>query len=460
MKPKIALAIPPKQEISRDQVYAAPQAGLGYIAGGLCKADHKVKVYNSKFANIYEKELTQELIDAKYDIVGFSAMTCEITSVARIAKNIKAANKECKIVVGGCHTNAIPERSMQEFPDIDLICIGEHEDQIGELFQMLHDRAYDDLENTEHIIFRRNGEVYHKNLIRRIIKDIQPLPWPAYHLFGNPFAYPVLFSARGCPFSCNFCQRNSGKKLRKRDPVDICDEIEYFTTLFHSEQFTFRDECFAVNKRFTTSICEEMIRRGLNNKVRWTCETHASTADYDLFCLMRDAGCYYLEFGVESGSDQILRQTRKGTTVEMIENAFEIATKAKLKRGGMFILGHLNETKKTMFKTISLAARLNPDNIGISIMTPYPGTGVYEMAKRNTAGVRLLTEDWEKYDNLKGTPMGWEKLSIRTVKTFQLLGLFLYYLSNFRFRQLFYYLRHHKNWKLLFMSILRPKQQN
>ena len=444
MKKKIALALPPKQRLAQDQFHGTPQLGIGYIAGGLKRDGIDVTVYNSKYENIYEDELTRILINESYDIIGFSAMTFEIKSVGRIAEQIKSVKKDCLVAVGGCHVNAIPKETMEEFPHFDIACIGEHEDQISKIFELLYYRDYNGLEKFDNIVFRRDKELFYKNLNRRFIKDIGKLAKPAYEIFNSKNLNPAYFSARGCPFFCFFCQQNSGRVLRKRNPIDVCDEIEYFSNYFNQKVFTFRDESFAVDKEHTTTLCHELIRRRLNKKLKWTCETHSRVADYELFCLMREAGCYYVDIGIEAGSNKILKATGKNTTVETIKGACNAVKRAKLKLGGLFILGHPYETKKTMFQSIFLGVRLNPDSITFSMMTPFPGTKVYDYASRHEAGLRLLTKDWERYDNITGSAMTWDNFSIRTIKVFQVLGLVFYHLFNLRIMQFVKYLYKHR----------------
>jgi radical SAM superfamily enzyme YgiQ (UPF0313 family) len=441
---KIALCLPPKQRLAQDQYHSKPQTGIAYIAGGLRKDGIDLTIYNSKFENIFEDKLTTLLINGSYDIIGFSAMTIEIKSIGRIADRIKAVQKDCIIAVGGCHVNAIPKETMEEFPSFDFACIGEHEDQIDRIFSALYARDYDGLEKFDHIIFRRNGELHHRHLKRRFIHDLDSLAWPAYDLFGSKNLNPSYFTARGCPFYCYFCQQNSGRVIRKRDPIAVVDKIEYFTNYFNQKAFSFADESFTVNKKHTIAICNELIRRGLHRKVSWACETHSKVADYDLFCLMREAGCCLVSIGIESGSDEILAATGKGTTVQIIKDACEKVKRAKLKLGGLFILGHPFETKKSMLESISLGVRLNPDSITFSMMTPFPGTKVYEYASKNEAGLRLLTKNWEKYDNITGNAMSWDNFSVRTVKIYQALGLISYHLFNLRILKFLKYLNTHK----------------
>lgn len=459
---RIALVIPPKQKLAQDQFHRTPQAGIAYIAGGLKKEKCDVTIYNSKYKNTFEDELGHILCNESYDIIGFSAMTFEIKSVGRLAERIKAVNKKCMIVIGGCHLNALPKETMTEFVNFDMGVIGEHEDQICELFDLLHHREYDRLERSDGIIFRRNKELGYRNLGRRFIKDLDFIERPAYDLFQDRSLTPAYISVRGCPYGCSFCQQNSGRVLRFRNPSKVCDEIEHFTSFFNQEIFTFRDETFTANRKHTIALCNELIRRRLNSKLKWSCETHSRVADYDLFCLMKAAGCFYVDIGIESGADEILKATGKSTTVEIIREACNNVKKAGLKLGALNILGHPYETKRTMFKTIALSASLNPDSVTFSMMTPFPGTKVYEYAKQNKGGLKLLTEDWDKYDNISGYAMGWENFTVKTLKVFQGFGIIFYYLYNMRLKEFAQFLNRHKKGIVVYFKsyFKKPKAES
>lgn len=447
----IALVVPPRQQLAQDHFHRTPQTGIAYIAGGLRKHGHDVTIFNSKYKNIFEDELGERLCSVNYDLVGFSAMTFEIKSVGRLARRIKTANENCMIVIGGCHLNALPRETMDEFPDFDMGVIGEHEDHIGEVFDLLHHRDYDGLGRFDGIIFRQNNELRCGNLGRRFIRNLDSIEWPAYDLFDDRRLTPAYISVRGCPFGCCFCQQNSGRALRFRDPSKVCDEIEYFSTWFNQKEFWFRDETFTASKKHAAALCNELIRRGLNRKLKWTCETHSRVSDYELLCLMREAGCFYVNIGIESGSDEILKATGKSTTVEVIREACNNIRKANLKLGALNILGHPYETKRTMLKTIALTASLNPDSVTFSMMTPFPGTMVYEYAKQGKGGLKLLTRDWEKYDNYAGYAMEWENFSVRTLKMFQAFGIVFCYLRNLRLKEFAQYLNVHRKGVLAYL---------
>jgi anaerobic magnesium-protoporphyrin IX monomethyl ester cyclase len=457
---KTALVLPPKQKLAQDQYHAIPQKGIGYIASCLKKNGFQFDLYNSKFNNLFEKDLLNLLVKEKYDVIAFSAMTIEIKSINRIATKIKEINKNTIIIIGGCHLNSLPKSTMEEFTSFDLGCIGEHEDQIHNIIEASYSRDFNQLFNYDNIIFRYKNELYYKNLERRFIKDINIIPWPANELFGNKNIKPTYLSSRGCPFNCCFCQHNSGRIVRKRDITDICDEIEYYTNYFQQKTFGFADESFGADRSFTLELCKEMIKRNLQSKLKWTCETHVNTANLELFQLMKEAGCYHITFGVESGSDKILKKIEKGSSREKIFKAVELARSVDLGLGTLFILGHPEETKRTMIGTISLGVRLKPEFLTFSIMTPYPGTKIFEYAQQNQFGMHLLTKDWELYDNVTSNAMKWDNFSIFTIKGFQALGILLHHLYRLKFVDLFSYLyKHRKGIAAYVFSLFRIRRK-
>jgi anaerobic magnesium-protoporphyrin IX monomethyl ester cyclase len=457
---KTALVLPPKQKLAQDQYHSIPQKGIGYVAGCLKKNKFQFDLYNSKFNNLYEKDLLDILLKENYNIIAFSAMTIEIKSVHRIASKIKEINKNTLVIIGGCHINALPQSTMEEFTSFDLGCIGEHEDQMHLIIEALYSKDFNQLSAFDNIIFRKKNELYYKNLERRFITDINTIPWPVNELFGKENIMPTYLTARGCPFNCCFCQHNSGRKVRKRDVADICDEIEFYTNYFHQKTFSFADETFITDKNFTKEICAELIKRNLQSKLKWMCETHVNTADLELFQIMKEAGCYHVTYGVESGSNRILKKIEKSSSREAIVKAVELARSAKLDVGTLFILGHPEETKQTMIETISLGVHLKPEFLTFSIMTPYPGTKIFEYAQNNQFGLHLLTLDWELYDNVTSNAMKWDNYSVVTIKIFQACGLVVHHLYRLKVGDLFHYvLKHRKGIIAYFLSFLRFRRK-
>ncbi|MQY61806.1 radical SAM protein, partial [archaeon] len=245
-----------------------------------------------------------------------------------------------------------------------------------------------------------------KNLDRPYIENLDELPYPAVHLFpleqfnkyGN-IIFPVMTS-RGCVFWCDFCTavRMFGKKYRMRSPKKVVNELEYLYKKYGEKQYTFYDDAFTVNQARTEEICNEILRRGL--KIKWDCETRVDMVSKDLLLKMREAGCIAIWFGVEAGSQKIRDAMGKGISTQQTLNAFKWAREAGLIAVASIILGFPGETKETAWESVKLLERINPDEIGIYIATPYPGTPMYDYV---TKMGWLKIHDFNKYDTATPT---------------------------------------------------------
>jgi radical SAM superfamily enzyme YgiQ (UPF0313 family) len=251
---------------------------------------------------------------------------------------------------------------------------------------------------------------------------------------------PVM-GVRGCPFGCNFCSRPYGRKVRKRTPARIVDEIARDVEGFGVRKVHFFDETFSVDGRHTEELCRDMVARGL--QVEWTCTVHANTVDLDLTLLMRQAGCTYVGFGIESGDPEILKAMGKGVDRARIERARRLLKQAGITTMGFFIFGHPNETRASIWRTIRFAVRLNTDVAAIGILVPYPGTDTWELAIRGEGGYRKLSPDWRDYNKQLGNAVELAAVPRREIELYQILAYVLIYLCNGRFRDLFRLARQH-----------------
>jgi radical SAM superfamily enzyme YgiQ (UPF0313 family) len=193
-----------------------------------------------------------------------------------------------------------------------------------------------------------------------------------------------------------------GKKIRRRSPESIFQEIEYAISHYGAHTFDFSDDIFLFDNRETREILRSMIEKGLPKRIHWSALIRANLVKPDLINLAKEAGCFRLEMGVESGDNEILKAINKGITVEQVREAVKIIKQSGLRLGTYYILGHPNETRETIKKTIRLATQLNTDTIAVGLMVPYPGTKIYEMAQRGEGGYRLLSTDWAEYDKYGG----------------------------------------------------------
>jgi radical SAM superfamily enzyme YgiQ (UPF0313 family) len=212
-------------------------------------------------------------------------------------------------------------------------------------------------------------------------------------LDGNQFSYVPILGSKGCPYSCIYCPYplGFGKKWTHRSPNDIVDEIEYLCTR-GVKGFLFRDQSFPMNKKYATNICEEIIHRKLH--IAWFCEARADHISRELLKTMKKAGCKRIHYGVETGDPQLIKWGKPQTNLDAIRKAFRLTKEAELWTNAHIILGWPEESLKTLANTSRFVAEIDPDYVNWNILTPYPGTKLYEMAKEANL---ILTHDWSKY---------------------------------------------------------------
>ena len=233
------------------------------------------------------------------------------------------------------------------------------------------------------------------------------------------------------------------------------EEIEHAISTYGVHTINFADEVFLFNNDKTRQLLKLMIERKLPERIKWVGLVRANYVNAELIALAKKAGCYRLSMGIESGDDEILKTIGKGITLEQIDNATKIIKKAKIHLATYFILGHPNETKKTLRKTVDLAARLNTDTIAVGLMVPYPGTKIFEMAQRGEGGYRLLSRDWTEYDKYYCKSLEIEGLPHRQLVKWQRLTLINFYFKNMRFLDAIKYLWERKKvFKFLFWKYI------
>ena len=397
MLPHVTLVNPPYPKGAHQHPPFTP-LGLGYLAAVLLKNQYKVDVIDCQVLNTSYEEVKSKLAKRKPDIVGMTSTTLTYKSALRIAKIAKELNPDCLTLLGGCHATFWDDKALQDCPEIDIVVRGEGEQTILELVERLETgRAFHDVLG----ITCRNGEKIVRTSNRPHIEDLDSLPFPAHHLWPiehlrkyGKVIFPVMTS-RGCTFWCEFCTavRMFGRRYRTRSPKNVVDELEFLQKNYGAEQFTFYDDTFTVNQARTAEICDEIIARNL--KIEWDCETRVDMVSKELLQKMKNAGCFAVWYGLESGSQRLLDAIGKGISLTQVIRAFKWTKEVGLIAVVGVILGLPNETKETAWETIKFVERLNPDDVGYYIATPYPGTPMYDFVKEKGW---LKVTDFDKYD--------------------------------------------------------------
>ncbi|OGN87270.1 MAG: hypothetical protein A2158_02660 [Chloroflexi bacterium RBG_13_46_14] len=379
----------------------SPPLGIGYLLAVAKQNGITAKFIDMVAEGMSVDELLQYTIQqGKPSLVGFTAYTIQVKAAGFIAAEIKKNFTDILVCCGGPHVTAMPRETLAEFPAFDFVVRGEGEQVIKEIFDKLKDGK--SIDGIKGVVTRKSSDS-----VRAVIEDLDSLPFPAWEEFDLK-QYPgwsphqtnmelVISTSRGCPFSCIFCSRNFGSRRRHRSVASVIKEIERDIANFGCEALTFADETLTVDFKWSKEFLNTMISKGLNNKIKWACETRVDTSSPELFHLMKEAGCYSVGFGFESADDNILKRAKKGFDVAQIKKAVAWTKEAGLICISSFIIGLPGDTEESVNKTIKLAQELDIYSITFPIAVPLPGTELREMALKHESGLRILTNNWDDY---------------------------------------------------------------
>ena len=316
----------------------------------------------------------------------------------RLAKAIKAANPKIKIAFVGPHVSVLPEKSLRDCPEIDFVCRKEFDYAVTDYAKGKP------LEEIPGVSFLKDDKVVH-NPDAPQIQDLDALPHVTeiykrdldVTKYNVPFLlYPFvsLYTTRGCPAQCTFClwpQTLSGHPWRKRSTDDVAREMAMAKRMWPEvKEFFFDDDTFNIQKARTIELCAKLKPLGLT----WSCTSRVTT-DYETLKAMKEAGCRLLIVGYESGDAQILKNIKKGATVERARQLTKDCHKIGLVIHGDFILGLPGETHQTINNTIAFAKELDVETIQVSVAHAYPGTELYDYGVKNgfmVSGAKMVDD--------------------------------------------------------------------
>lgn len=440
---KVALIRPP--EVHKYWNATRPSLGISYIASYLDYHGIKVKIFDANFHSWSPQQTVEKVLEFKPDLIGLTSMTHEISMGHGIASLLKKRLHHVPIVIGGCHVTALPRETLEEFINFTYGIYGEGEQTMLSLVRYLENENAETVHEINGLVYRHAQGITVNPPRKRLSSDeLDKLPYPAFHhyyshktaLAGKNEHY-VIISSRGCPYNCAFCMQVLGRQVRRRSPQNVVAEIEFAIDRYGVHTVYFLDEILLFNDQLTYDTLELMIKHHLPSHIRWRGLTRINFVNEKLINKAKEAGCFALEVGIESGSNEVLKRINKQITTEQAAEAVRIIKKAGIAVDANFILGHPLETIETVKTTMRFAAKLNPTTVAIGIMTPYPGTKVYEMALHGEGGYRLLTKDWSKYDKYGGKALELEGLPIQELEKWQRRALLYFYLRNYRFLDLF-----------------------
>ena len=403
----------------------SPPLGMGYLLAMAKRNGLRARFIDMGVAQFSVQDLLEYIGRVNPKLVGFTAYTVQIKSAAFIAKKIKERFPNMPVCAGGVHATVTPKETLEEFGSFDFAVCGEAELILPKILASI-DRETP-LSDVPGVVTREN-----KEFSQQAIESLDDLPFPAWEEFDlsdYQGCYPhrtnlelPMTTSRGCPYSCVFCVRAFGKRRRCRSVQSVLREIERNIEEFGCESICFVDETFMFDLKWCNELFEQMIARGLNKKVTWSCSTRVNNVSPELFKLMRKAGCYYVFFGLESGDDRILQTIKKRITVAQIKKAIQWAKQAKLICVGSFIIGLPGETEETVNRNIELAQELDLYSITFPIAVPFPRTELRAMAQKHEYGLKILSDNWDDYGKQYPGVMESDDLSIEKRRELQKKG--------------------------------------
>lgn len=361
-----------------------PPYSLLQIASILMAQGHEVQLIDANGLSIDWANLSKKIESLDYELLIFRFTPTTFdhdTKTASISKQYHPT----AWTAGICWTlRTVPKSVLENSKELDIYIMHEYETVVPAMVSALAKR--NELSTVEGIAYQSNGQIRINNPAEPI-SNWDSLPLPAYQLLpsldkyfintrhGSPFT--IMYASKGCPYSCIYCtERNT--KLKSRSAESILNELMYLKKNFNVKTISFFDETFTFDKERVSSIAEGIRKNGL--KITWYCNTRANLVDEALLKKMSKAGCRGISYGIESGSQKILDDAKKGITVNQAEKAIRITKKAGIKVYCSFIFGLPGENWSTVKETIKFVKRTLPTGAQFNVAVPYPGTELYQIS--------------------------------------------------------------------------------
>lgn len=412
MDMKVALVVPPLDNIVKyfhrwhlnpSDYGSFPPLGLLYIGTLLKKKmpDVKIKILDCPSTKIVYAKLQNMLKSFKPDVVGIYVTTDCLVDVLRVARLVKSININIHICAGGPHLFVYPYQTLK-YPEIDSIVIGEGEYVFLELIKQIQDGK---------IIGKIDGLYVKSDLKKQDFKkaaavDLDELPFFDTGFIQKEFYYSTvgrqrnvvtLLSSRGCPYSCTFCDVPY-KVFRGRKIKNVLDEIKLRLNQGFKEIF-FYDDTFNINPQRVIELSEEIIKEKL--RFDWSFRGRVNTATFEMLKIAKRAGCQRIHFGIETATNEGLKELKKGITVEQVKDALSWCRRLKIKTVGDFIIGlPFEKSRKDVMDNIKRLMSFPVNYAQFNFLQPIPGTEIYE------SGIRQGVIDPNKWDAFVKFPNG------------------------------------------------------
>ena len=386
---KILLIAPPifKEEYSaRGSEHTAsilPPIGLAYIAAYLRKHGHKCEILDGLATPCSLDDIVKKC--HSFDIIGITSVSTYAIRVNELLHRIRGSGIKGTVVVGGPHATILPESCLRN--GADYVILGEGELPILNLINAIE--THSDITQVESIAYLKDDKLI-KNPRISLISNLDEIPIPAYDLLPMKQYHTSeartrkqpsysLMTSRGCPGICSFCNKSvSGTKVRYFSADRIVDEFFLLRDKYGAEDIAILDDNFLTNHDIVHDVCDKLLEK--NFKKTWSVEARVDCINKDILIMLKKAGCDFIAYGIESGSQRMLDIMKKNITLEQVRKAVKLTKEIGINIRGYFMIGLPYETLDDIEKTIQFAIELNIEVASFSLFVPLPGTLDYKRA--------------------------------------------------------------------------------
>ena len=458
---KVLLLFPPAYTIkSARDINPLPPIGIGMLASVLEKNKYQVEILDCLVRGWDQEEETQANKDIvrvgltddqikeyikefKPDVVGVSCMfSVQHKIYPQIFAAIKSVNSSIITVGGGAHVTVCSKEILED-PNCDYVILGEGEESIVEFLEVLQGRK--SFESVDGLGWEKDSSDYVLNPKLKWIEDLDSLPFPAYHLIGleqyfglesshgirHEKKYAPIVTSRGCPAKCTFCSANKmfGYKFRTRSAQNVLDELWFLKKKYGIKEIMFEDDNVTASRKHATELFQMMIDQKID--LQWDTPNGVGmwTLTDDIIDLMKEAGCIKINFPIESGDQEILKNIiKKPLDLKRTKNLFKRCQDIGLDYGTFLVVGMPGEKIENIWTSFKFCAEVGSYSPHVSVATPYPGTELYEQCKDNDyfsrdyaldglfiSSFMLKTPDWSENDLRKVLLQGKLYLKFRQV---------------------------------------------
>ncbi len=400
----ILLINPIKEESSHPEILFP--LGLGYIARTLMVAGHSIDVLDINANRWTPEEVEDRIRELSFDAAGITSMITDYKQVKWLCSIIKKYHGDRPVIIGGGLPSVVPELVLRE-TEADIVVIGEGEATITELIDVLGTSG--DLSAVKGIWYRRSG-IIHSNPPRELLPSLDDIPFPAWELFPMDiytsglalgFEAPIknlnMISSRGCSYRCIYCDHSIfGYRFRSRSVDNMIEEMKLLKERYGIKAVAFVDDLLILNKKRVYEFCKQMTGNDMN--MMWSCNGRVNLIDENLLREMKSAGCVLMGYGIESGSQSILTEMNKKTTVDQAKRAIDMTWRSGITPFPYMMIGMPGETEETINETVEFCKEIGIVE-GFGYAAPIPGTPLYDKAWESgkISSLKDLVEKWKAW---------------------------------------------------------------